>query len=111
MKDNFHPTLVTFGDITGSPVLKGDRLYVGADSGVIWAVDVTDASDTFGTVNEHDTSKPGAIPFIWPDRSSSRLYFPVSDAVWAIDDNGSAFSDPVWTVNDIIHVGSEAGIR
>ncbi len=98
MKDNFHTTPVTFGDITGSPVLRGDRLYVGADSGVIWAVDVTDASDTGGTVYEHDTSRPGAIPFIWPDRNSDRLYFPVSDAVLAIDDDGAAFSAPVWTV-------------
>jgi outer membrane protein assembly factor BamB len=72
-------------DVDGSPVLRGDRVYVGTTSGKVIGVDAADGGNrwTFDTAD-------GAIKgFVFPDRSGTSLYVSTNGRVWGLTDGAS----------------------
>jgi outer membrane protein assembly factor BamB len=61
----------TLGNIDGSPVLRGNRLYVGNDGGRLWAVDPEDGDALY----YHDTGDANVKGFPFPDRRNGDVYF------------------------------------
>jgi outer membrane protein assembly factor BamB len=82
---------VALGDIDGAPVLYQGRLYVGANTGNVYAVD-PETGDQFWS---YDASGDGAVKgFVTPQAEPTlprRLYFSTTTRLWSITDNdGSA---------------------
>jgi WD40 repeat protein len=85
------------GNITGSPVLRGGRVYVGTDdaAGTIYSLDAESGLDdhTF-------TPSNGPVKgFLFPDRRNDDLIFATNTKVWSISDDGvSMTKNWEWTV-------------
>jgi outer membrane protein assembly factor BamB len=111
----------TLGDIDGSPVLRGNRLYVGNVNGRLWAVDPVNGNGLY----PWDTGDLNVKGFPFPDRRNGDVYFvtdtaiPSTGRVVAVTDTGSAFN-PKWsktaqkpstpllsTATDFLYVGVE----
>ena len=80
-------------DIDGSPVLRGNRLYVGNINGRLWAVDPTDGTGLYSW----DTGDGNVKGFPFPDRRNGDVYFVTTidlttGRVSAVTDTGSAFN-------------------
>lgn len=73
------------GDITGSPTLRASRVYVGTNMGVVWSVDAESGT----VIDDYPTGDPAEIDFVFPDRTSQRLYFSTANSVWALEDAGA----------------------
>jgi hypothetical protein len=75
------------GDVNGSPVLRGDKVYVGALPDTVWAK----PKDT--GVGGYSRALGDGEPkgFLFPDRSSPDLYVATNGKVWGLVDDGSAF--------------------
>jgi outer membrane protein assembly factor BamB len=112
----------TVGPIDGSPVVRGDRVYVGNNAGVLWAVDATSGTPLYSYATG-DLSVKG---FPFPDRRNGDVYVTTSLAgglgrLHAVTDTGSGLvakagwgSPPVgpqmsppllWTGSNRIFVG------
>ena len=76
---------VDLGDISGSPVLRGGRIYVGTDAGEVKSVRADDGGDT-RTATLFDGPVRG---FVFPDRASSDLYASTNNKVWRLADPGT----------------------
>jgi outer membrane protein assembly factor BamB len=80
------------GDIDGSPVLYGGKVYVGTNAGQVRAVDAS----THAVVWTYTCSPPdGPVKgYVSPEFGSSpvRLYFATNTRVWGILDNGTSAS-------------------
>ena len=74
------------GDIDGSPVLRNGVVYVGTNTGVVYALDADDG-DTRWTFATGDGPIKG---FVFPDRLDQDLYFSTTTKVWGLTDNGGA---------------------
>jgi outer membrane protein assembly factor BamB len=75
------------GDVSGSPVLRNGRIYVGTDAGEVKSVDAD-----LGPLGVTRTAVLGDGPvrdFVFPDRGSSELYLSTSSRVWRLSDPGS----------------------
>lgn len=72
------------GNVSGSPVLRNQVLYVGADDGTIYALQADDGSvgPTFETA---DGVTKG---FVFPDFNSKELYLATATTVWCLRDVG-----------------------
>jgi outer membrane protein assembly factor BamB len=92
------PVPTVLGDITGAPVIRGDRVYVGADSGIVWAIDAETATDTSATVYGKDTGEAGVIDFVWPDRRNGQLYLSTATKVLGYNDTSTEIQGPLWQV-------------
>jgi outer membrane protein assembly factor BamB len=76
---------VDVGAISGSPVLRGGRIYVGTDAGEVKSVRAADGGDV-------RTAALGDGPvrgFVFPDRASADLYASTSNKVWRLSDPGT----------------------
>ena len=78
------------GDIAGSPVVQGGRVYVGSTNagGTVYSINATT-----GALGDDRTFVHGDGPvkgFVWPDRDSTDLYFATNNRVWGISDTGAA---------------------
>lgn len=77
------------GDISTSPVLRGGRVYVGTNAGVIYSVN----ADTGGMPVNDDrsyTPSPADGPvkgFLFPDRRNDDLIFATDTKVWSLSDD------------------------
>jgi outer membrane protein assembly factor BamB len=83
------------GHVTGSPVLRGGRVYVGSDAGIVYSIEALDglqANDrTYSTLD-------GPVKgFVFPDRRNDDLMFATSTKVWSLSDDGSATMALNWT--------------
>jgi outer membrane protein assembly factor BamB len=89
------PTLPVFtykwsrnlGNITGSPVVRGGRVYVGTEGGAIYSVN----ADT-GAVGDDRSFTPAPADgpvkgFLFPDRRNDDLIFATDTKVWSISDD------------------------
>jgi outer membrane protein assembly factor BamB len=80
------------GNIIGSPVLRGGRVYVGTEAGTIYSVN----ADTGASADDHTfTPAPADGPvkgFLFPDRRNDDLIFATDTKVWSISDAGAAMS-------------------
>jgi outer membrane protein assembly factor BamB len=74
------------GDVDGSPVLRGNRVYVGDTDGMVHSLSKENGSEarTFAT---GDGPVKG---FVFPDRRNDDLIFATNTKVWSISDDGSA---------------------
>lgn len=76
---------VSVGSISGSPVLRGGRIYVGTDAGEVKSVRADDGGDV-RTATLGDGPVRG---FVFPDRASADLYASTNGKVWRLSDPGS----------------------
>jgi photosystem II stability/assembly factor-like uncharacterized protein/outer membrane protein assembly factor BamB len=96
---DFTPTLLwnaSLGNIDGSPVLYGGRIYVGNNAGVVHAVDATS-----GVPQWNLPLGNGAIKgFPFPKFGDDVLFVSTNDKVWAVVDNGGTGAVvPGWPVS------------
>ena len=80
---------VPLGDIDGAPILYGDRLYVGNNSGTVYAIDPSNGQ----TIWSYATNDGPVKGYIWPEFTSStprKLFFSTTNDVWALTDNGTS---------------------
>jgi outer membrane protein assembly factor BamB len=78
---------VDVGEISGSPVLRNGRIYVGTDAGEVKSVN----ADT-GSLLDVRTAALGDGPvrgFVFPDRGSNDIYASTSTKVWRLTDPGT----------------------
>jgi outer membrane protein assembly factor BamB len=80
------------GNITGSPVLVGNRVIVSTDAGVVYSVNAT----TGDLLDDHTyATLDGPVKgFLFPDRRGDDLIFATNTKVWSLSDVG-----PTMTVN------------
>ncbi|NOZ93874.1 MAG: PQQ-binding-like beta-propeller repeat protein [Acidobacteria bacterium] len=80
-----------YGDVDGSPVLLNGRIYVGNNSGIVYAIDPADGSEIW-----HYATTDGPVKgYVTPEYTVStprKLYFSTTNTVWALTDNGSSAS-------------------
>ena len=109
------------GDIDGSPVVRGSRVYVGSNDGLLWSIQ---AADGAGRYSHTPSGPPEPIKgFPFPDRGSNALYFSTTTRVHSAVDNGAGnflqkwnpqigltSPSPVlfWQAQDRLYVGLQA---
>jgi outer membrane protein assembly factor BamB len=107
------------GNITGSPVLRGGRLYAGTDAGVVYSVDAGTGGDDHTIVTANGPVKG----FLFPDRRNDDLIFATDDTVWSVSDTAVALTlnwqwtdaglNPsvilFWPLTNLVYVGSASG--
>ncbi|MFI4944821.1 MAG: PQQ-binding-like beta-propeller repeat protein, partial [Burkholderiales bacterium] len=107
------------GPISGSPVLRGGRLYVGTDAGLVYSLDaMTGGGDR--TIVTADGPVKG---FLFPDRRNDDLMFATDTKVWSVSDSAPAMAvnwtwttaglNPsvilYWPTTNLVYVGSRNG--
>jgi hypothetical protein len=86
------------GDITGSPVLVGNRVIVGTDDGRVISVDATTGLDDHTYVTLDGPVKG----FLFPDRRGDDLIFATNTKVWSLSDVGPTMTvNWTWTVGGL----------
>ena len=80
------------GDVNGSPVLRGSKVYVGALPDAVWAIPA--ATGTGEYMRSLGDGEPDG--FLFPDRRNANLYVATNTHVWGLVDNGSGFPN-MWT--------------
>jgi outer membrane protein assembly factor BamB len=85
-------------DVPGSPIARGNHVYVGALDGTVRALRTSDG----GVDWTYTPGVPDGVvkAFVFPDRLGTRLFFSTTNTVWAIQDNGGTAS-LVWSRNDL----------
>jgi outer membrane protein assembly factor BamB len=78
---------VPVGDVDGSPTLWNDRVYVGNNDGVVYALDAATGA-TLWSYNAGDGPVKGFINVDW--NGSGTLFFTTTNKLWAIKDNGTS---------------------
>jgi hypothetical protein len=80
------------GDIASSPVLMGDRVYVGTDlaMGTVYSIDAGTGNPPDRTFNHTDGQVKG---FVFPDRATGDFYFAGDEYVWALHDDGASITN------------------
>ena len=72
------------GNVSGSPVLRNQVIYVGADDGIIYVLDVDD-----GSVGPNfDTGDGVTKGFVFPDLYGDLVYVSTATTVWSLRDVG-----------------------
>jgi outer membrane protein assembly factor BamB len=88
------------GDIDGALTAGGTRLYVGTNSGKVYALDKATGGDAWSPLAYFDTGTGQAVKgFVFPALVTSgvyRLLFSAGDNVFALTDNGGSAPVPLW---------------
>jgi outer membrane protein assembly factor BamB len=80
-------TARNLGDVDGSPVVRGGRVYLGTNAGNAYSLSAATGLDerTFSTGGD------GAVKgFLFPDRRNDDLIFATNTRVWSVSDAGAA---------------------
>lgn len=77
---------IDLGDIDGSPVVRGGRIYVGTNAGVVYSVRASDGAD----LRSYATNDGSVKGFVFPDRTSNDLFLSTANQVFFLEDNGVA---------------------
>jgi hypothetical protein len=80
---------VDVGNISGSPVLRNGRIYVGTDAGEVLSVRADDGGNILTTGPLGDGPVKG---FIFPDRASGDVYASTNTKVWRLTDTGTGWT-------------------
>jgi len=81
---------LSLGDIDGSPMKRGNVLYVGTNASLVYAVDATSGALLWGAPFAcNDGPVKG---YIWPDFASTDIYLATTNALWKLTDNGGSVS-------------------
>jgi len=84
------------GDIDGSPVLRNGRVYVGANSGIVYSLDAGTGADERPLPTLGDGPVKG---FLFPDRRNDTLFFATNTKVWSVSDTPGGFvTNWTWTM-------------
>ena len=79
------------GNVSGSPIRHGGKVYVGTDGSTVHALDADTGADLWTVpFNLNDGPVKG---FIWPDFASSDLYLTTTGRVWSLTDTGTSASE------------------
>jgi len=81
---------VDLGNISGSPVLRGGRVYVGTDAGAVLSVD----ADTGGGVRTIALGDGPVRSFVFPDRATNDVYVSTNGKVWRLTDTAGGWVNP-----------------
>ncbi len=87
------------GNITGSPVLRGGRVYVGTDAGIVYSLNAAT-----GLIGDDHSYNPAPLDgpvkgFLFPDRRNDDLIFATDTKVWSLSDDGATMTlNWMWTV-------------
>ncbi len=107
------------GNISGSPVVRGGRLYVGTVAGVVYSLDAMTGGDDHTLV-----TADGAVKgFLFPDRRNDDVLFATDTKVWSLSDGAASLSvnwtftlggfNPsvvlYWPGTSFVYVGSRNG--
>jgi outer membrane protein assembly factor BamB len=86
------------GDVDGSPILHGGRVYVGTNSGELYALDAAS-----GAVNWSRALADGPVKgFVFPQFGTSNVLLSTNTKLWSIADNGgSSTINSGWPVTTI----------
>ena len=78
------------GDVEASPVLRGSRVYVAANDGMVYAFDKTTGQQVWS----FDTGAQPIKGFLFPDRSpgGTGLYFATTNRIHGLSDDGTSAS-------------------
>jgi outer membrane protein assembly factor BamB len=76
------------GNVSGSPALRDQVLYVGADDGTIYGLDADDGS----VGPSFDTGDGVTKGFVFPDLYGDRVYVSTATTVWSLRDEGPVFT-------------------
>ena len=81
------------GDVDGSPVLRGGRIYVGSGSGggTVHSIDAATGSPGLDRAFPHGDGQVKG--FVFPDRNSDDVYFATENRVWALSDTTGGFTE------------------
>ncbi len=91
-------TARNLGDVDGSPVLRGGRLYFGTVAGLVYSLDATTGS---GDDRTFSTQGDGPVKgFVFLDRRGDDLIFATRTNVWSISDTGAASMPLKWKWSD-----------
>jgi hypothetical protein len=86
------------GDITGSPVLRGGRVYIGNNTGTVYSLDAM----TGGGDRTFATGDGPVKGFLFPDRRNDDLMFATDTKVWSVSDDSNPMTlNWSWTVTDL----------
>lgn len=80
---------LNLGNISGGPVQRGDRVYVGTDAGEVLSLDAATGGGA-RTINLGDGPVRG---FVFPDRASGDVYVSTSNKVWRLTDTGAGWTN------------------
>jgi len=107
------------GNITGSPVLRNGRLYIGTDGGTVYSLDSATGGDDHTIVTADGPVKG----FLFPDRRNTSVIFATDTKVWSLSDGATALAiNWTWTLGglnpslilywpgtNLVYVGSKNG--
>jgi hypothetical protein len=109
---------VNLGNITGSPVLRGGRLYIGTEAGSVYSLDAMTGGDS----RTLDTADGPVKGFLFPDRRNDDLMFATDTKVWSVSDTSPMTVNWTWTAaglnpsvvlfwpnTNLVYVGSGSG--
>jgi hypothetical protein len=88
------------GNVTGSPVLRGGRVYVGRSDApfLVYSLDAATGLDDH-TFSQADGPVKG---FLFPDRRNDDLIFATDTKVWSISDDGASMTKNwEWTIGGL----------
>ena len=78
------------GDVDGSPILHGGRIYVGTNGSEVHALDAADGSDLWTA--PFDAADGPVKGYVWPRFGTSQLIFATHTTIWSITDGGASAS-------------------
>ena len=86
------------GDVDGSPIFQGGRVYVGTNAGVLYALDATS-----GAVNWSLPLGDGTVKgYVFPQFGTSNVLLSTDAKLWSVaDDGASATVNSGWPVTTI----------
>ncbi len=81
------------GDIESSPVVRGDRIYVGSSTngGTVYSIDAASGASGLDRFFVHGDGQVKG--FVFPDRNSGDIYFATDNRVWAFSDSISGMTE------------------
>jgi outer membrane protein assembly factor BamB len=93
------------GDIDGSPVLYGGKLYVGNNDGEVKALNPATGADVWTYAGSQGTGPVKGYVFPHFGSSPLRLYFATNTTVWAVDHGVGGLSWSIAPTRPRRHVG------
>jgi outer membrane protein assembly factor BamB len=79
------------GNVSGSPIQRGNVLYVGSDDGKIHALDVANGSLRLNSPFE--TNDGITKGFVFPDLAGDRVYLSTQTTLWCLRDVGPVLNE------------------
>jgi outer membrane protein assembly factor BamB len=84
---------LSLGDIDGSPVLAGGRLYVGTNGGTVYSLDPTSGATIWSVALGDGSIKD----YVWPQFGANYFYVSTGTKVWSLSDSGTSTPTMNWS--------------